>query len=40
MPKWGKPFFSRAKCAWVVGYKIDSPIWAFEENTFFQKIDL
>ena len=28
-------FFSRAKCACVVGYKIDSPIQAIEENMFF-----
>ena len=31
-------FFSRAKCACVVGYKIDSPISAFEENVFSKKM--
>ena len=36
MPKWvHQIFFNRAKCACVVGYKIDSPIQAIEENTFF-----
>ena len=28
-------FSSRAKCACVVGYKINSPIQAIEENMFF-----
>ena len=41
MPKWGHQFiFGRAKCACIVVYKIDGPIWAFEENMFFKKIHL